>query len=243
MPLTRNRQLRARLGAAAQRGLSIVELMVGVTIGLIVVAAASVLMSTQLVENRRLLAETQLQQDLRAAADIITRELRRSGLDVDLRTLQTMWYPGMPNYPVANGLTTLVPAAGASAQDSVSYRYATGTSGVTTFGFKLENDKIRTRVSSGGTWQDLTDGTAMKVTQFLIENRDATTFRVPCPKPCASGDASCWPTITVRNLEVTITAQSLADPLVIRSVRSKVRLRNDRVSFTAPGTPARSCPL
>ena len=62
-----------------QRGLSIVELMVGVAIGLFVVAAATMLVSTQLSDNRRLMLETQVQQDLRASADIITRELRRAG--------------------------------------------------------------------------------------------------------------------------------------------------------------------
>ena len=51
--------------------------MVGVAVGLFVVAAASMLVATQLSDNRRLTLETQVQQDLRAAADIITRELRR----------------------------------------------------------------------------------------------------------------------------------------------------------------------
>ena len=53
--------------------------MVGVAIGLFVVAAASMLVVTQLSDNRRLMLETQVQQDLRATADIITRELRRAG--------------------------------------------------------------------------------------------------------------------------------------------------------------------
>jgi len=64
---------------SAQQGLSLVELMVGITIGLFVVAAASLVVSNQLFDNRRLLLETQLQQDLRATMDIITRQLRRAG--------------------------------------------------------------------------------------------------------------------------------------------------------------------
>ncbi|MBL0296208.1 MAG: hypothetical protein IPQ21_03185 [Betaproteobacteria bacterium] len=54
--------------------------MVGITVGLFIVAAAAMLVTTQLGDNRRLLLETQVQQDLRATADIITRELRRAGL-------------------------------------------------------------------------------------------------------------------------------------------------------------------
>ena len=75
-----------------QRGLSIVELMVGVAIGLFVVAAASMLVVTQLSDNRRLTLETQVQQDLRATADIITRELRRAGHWGKAR--DGVWYRG-----------------------------------------------------------------------------------------------------------------------------------------------------
>jgi len=62
-----------------QAGLSMVELMVGVAIGLFVVAGATMAVSNQLGDNRRLMLETQIQQDLRAAADVIARDLRRSG--------------------------------------------------------------------------------------------------------------------------------------------------------------------
>ena len=75
-----------------QRGLSIVELMVGMAIGLFVVAAASMLVVTQLSDNRRLTLETQVQQDLRATADIITRELRRAGHWGKAR--DGVWYRG-----------------------------------------------------------------------------------------------------------------------------------------------------
>ena len=46
---------RLHAGRRAQLGMTIVELMVGVAIGLIIVAAASLLMTNQVVENRRLL--------------------------------------------------------------------------------------------------------------------------------------------------------------------------------------------
>ena len=43
----------------AQRGMTLVELMVGITVGLFVVAAAATLMSAQLVDNRKLLSVNQ----------------------------------------------------------------------------------------------------------------------------------------------------------------------------------------
>ena len=61
------------------RGISLVELMVGIAVGMIVVAGASVMLVNQVNEHRRLMLETQVQQDLRASADLILRELRRAG--------------------------------------------------------------------------------------------------------------------------------------------------------------------
>ena len=61
------------------KGLSIVELMVGITIGLFILAGASLVLTTQLGDNRRLLLEAQVQQDLRAASDLVSREIRAAG--------------------------------------------------------------------------------------------------------------------------------------------------------------------
>jgi len=70
---------RSRLLRGHSIGLSIVELLVGIAIGLFILAGATLVTSTQLSNNRLLLLETQIQQDLRSTADLITRELRRSG--------------------------------------------------------------------------------------------------------------------------------------------------------------------
>lgn len=72
----------ARLPHAARRrarGLSIVELMVGITIGLFILAGATMVLTSQLGDNRRLLLEAQMQQDMRATADMIARDIRRAG--------------------------------------------------------------------------------------------------------------------------------------------------------------------
>ena len=63
----------------SQRGLSMVELMVGVVVGLFVVAGAVKLFTDYLGSNRNLLLQTRINQDLRAAADLIARDLRRGG--------------------------------------------------------------------------------------------------------------------------------------------------------------------
>lgn len=63
----------------AQRGVGLVELMVGITVGLIVTAGATVVATRQINEHRRLMLEVQMQQDLRVAADLLQQDLRRAG--------------------------------------------------------------------------------------------------------------------------------------------------------------------
>jgi prepilin peptidase dependent protein B len=61
------------------RGLSLVELMVGMAVGLLVVAVALFAITQHLQENRNVLAETRLLQDLRTVTDLLARDLRRAG--------------------------------------------------------------------------------------------------------------------------------------------------------------------
>lgn len=217
-----------------QRGMSIVELMVGITIGLIIVAGASVLLSSQIVDNRRLVAEAQVQQDLRATADIITRELRRSGtLGVDSFLVTRIWSPGNVTDPAANVHSELLSPASGATDDVVAFNYyptGPGTDGP--FGFRLDEAAgvIETRLRAGG-WQDLTDPATLNVTSFEVERLDDTVMRIPCNKPCPDTTSNCWPTLTVRTLEVRITAQSRSIPDVVRSHRSRVRLRNEHLQF------------
>ncbi len=226
--------------------MSIVELMVGVTIGLIIVAAATLLMSTQLVENRKLLTETQLQQDLRATADIMTRELRRAG--------------ALPEFPIA-----LVPAvietvwtrnleaqrntlnAASTSTGTVDFRYASSEN-VTTVSqsqYRLTGGVIETLLPGSATPQALTDTNVMEVTAFTVslEPASTTVIRVPCPNRCPDNTSNCWPTFEVREVAFEIQARARRDPTVLRAIRSRVRVRNDNVIFTtAAGAGGNICP-
>lgn len=222
-----------RTSRSRQRGLSIVELMVGVTVGLFVVAAAAMLVSTQLSSNRQLLLDTQLQQDLRATADLVARELRRVGALEDQRnTLE--WKPAsLGQVSVVTGTS-----------GSVNFRYERTPDLIGDFGFALVGGVIRTKVA-GGSLQDLTDNAVLTVTRFEIEATDSANVVVPCPNlcpspPAATPDASCWPRVNVREYRVTIAGQSRHDPRVERSVVTHVRARNDWIRSPAGTNP--TCP-
>lgn len=242
--------------APRMRGLSLVELMVGIAVSLFIVAAAALLASTQLSDNRRLLLETQLQQDLRATADIITRELRRS----------SYWDNAAAGAPAPIGSIT-VPIAVApnpyaalsvstSASSAVFYRYRR-SSGVEAFGFKLTNAGVVLACQSDGSevggqcdtgWQELSDPNTVRITEFRISTERATNSAnddnqfLPCPYPCADGTSACWPKLAVRELTLVMTGVSRTDDAVVRTLRSSLRVRNDRVDLSTEAPAGQSCP-
>lgn len=238
-----DKQTRLRSGKASwrQKGLSLVELMVGIAIGLFVVAAASLVVSSQLNDNRRLLLELQVQQDLRATADIITRELRRVGYwdasqnGVSNPALDPLASPSPNTY-----LNVAIGGAGSS----VAYKYKRPSSDEGPFGYELTGGVIRTKLTSQTEWQDLTDINTLVVDGLSIVPGAANAVRLPCPKDCPAGVVadSCWPLVSVRDFTVTITGHARSDSAITRTVTSRVRLRNDQVQFFSGAAGSDACP-
>jgi type IV pilus assembly protein PilW len=225
----------AQRGRHGQRGLSLVELMVGITIGLIVVAAATLLVSGQITESRRLIAEAQMQQDLRAAADIIARELRRSGAVGQYGNVeQLVWKQDSLTDPSTNAsFATTWNLSVNAAGTAVTFNYYPDGSGTLVnsgLGFKLESGVLRTSIFAGG-WQDLTDPASMEVTTFLVTRLPDAVSQIPCPNACPGGGTACWPSVRQRTLTVLITARHRAFPEIERTHESQVRLRNDEFLF------------
>lgn len=216
--------------ARGQRGLSIVEMMVGITIGLFVVAAATLMVSSQLTENRKLLIETQLQQDLRATLDIMTRELRRASYRDEL----SIWRDGASTVS-ANAYGVITPPSGVGLSD-IEFDYRRRAGDDYGAGFKLEGYVIKSRVSDQ--WETMTDEKVMKVTAFTIDLAAPITYPLPCPKLCTGGTQTCWPDVQLRTATITLTGQSATDASVVRTMRTQVRLRNDWVHFNG----AQVCP-
>lgn len=225
----------SRQARRGQRGLSLVELMVGVAVGLFIVAGATMLAATQLSSNRQLLLETQVQQDLRAAADIITRELRRAGHRPEAHKL--IWSAATPTTePLPNLRAGLEqpPRTG----DVVSYDYERFSGDPGNFGYQLASGVIRQRI--GTTTQDLTDRNTIRVTAFSVDLQTVASEQLACPRLCTGNSQSCWPTVKLVDAVVSITAQAANNAELVRTVVSRVRLRNDGVKFSDSTKPV--CP-
>ena len=236
-----------RLAPLGQRGLSLVELMVGITIGLFVVAAAVTLTSNQLVDNRRLLLELQIQQDLRATMDIMTRQLRRAGADV----------LSSQNYVAENGLgglksTNSEVTPTAAVANATVFRFVRNADDAGPYGFSravVNGVGVVITNLGGNNPQELTDRSTMNVTSltFKVPNNVShpeppLPTLLPCPKLCPDGTTACWPRMVIQLIEINIEAEASTDPKIKRSLSSLVRVRNDWVRDNVPAPATRVCP-
>lgn len=233
MQLSINRSPRSH----SQLGLSLVELMIGIAIGMIVVAGASLLMSNQVSEHGKLMQETQIQQDLRATADLMLRDLRRSGY----------WENSDKAVWSANAAASPNPYSAASAPDTQAVRYAYST--VTTqrpendqldatdsYGFKLDSDGTL-RSLLGGNWQALTDPAVLEVTSFSITPvQQAIDLSAYCDQVCDPATQNC-PRMQVILFDISITGRSVRDPNVVRTISVASRPRNDEITGACPVPP------
>ena len=231
-----------RMNRRGQRGLGLVEMMVGLTIGLIVTAGAIMLTTNQLADHRRLVLETQVQQDLRAAADLMLRELRRTGFWV--LPQNGVWASGQSLERSAYGTVALTEKG-----DGLTYDYSVADDRKTSspkdpednlvndtkerFGVRLQDGTLQFR--TGGKWQPLTDPATLQVTSFDVSIR---TQSVPleefCPKPCPAG-TTCAPFVQeLRSVNIQLSGRAVHDAAVVRTVRLTTRIRNDVIDGSCP---------
>lgn len=219
----------------APHGLSIVELLVGVTVGLFVLAGASMVASTQMVDNRRLLLETQVQQDMRATMDLIVRDIRRSGY------YERAYEAVAPSVSADLGkLVSVYMPATVSNSSEVLYNYSHDGDDA-----KAENNTVDSNEYNGFRWnsdegtidirlgenqfQALTDPNVLKITNFNVTSAQQT-IALPCATgACVSASGCGNRSLTMRVITVAISGQAVHDPTVKRDLVSTVRVRNDQV--------------
>lgn len=233
-----------------QTGLTLVELMVGITVGLIVTAGASLMAVNQISEHRRITVEVQLQQDLRLIADLVTQEIRRAGF---------RGWPELGVWAPESAAPSAAPAATPSENpfetlkvsddgSELTYSFESAPLGGTTrssktpiddfgdadqFGFKIEDGELKMQLGKGN-WQPLSDkgsytfDPAKSKIQILDQ---PTSLEDYCDRPCA-GAKDCPPQQEVRTVVVTLVATSTILRDVTRSIRLSERIRSDKVTGT-----------
>lgn len=223
---------------AKSRGVSIVELMIGITIGLFILAGASLVMTNQISDNRRLLLDTQVQQDLRAVSSLIVRDVRRANYyGWAHRKIWTSNLTLATTNPYAN-LTPASSDGSSSLQYDRSLDDRTGAanrdddtvSGAERVKFELNSTNHTVDMTLGTSpAQAITDQNVLRVTDltFTVTVRD---IAVPCGIDCPTrGNGGCPLVQRLRQVNFVIVGEAVNDPRVRRSLRESVRLQNDIV--------------
>jgi len=210
-------------------GLTLVELLVGLTVGIFIAGEAAAWIAASLREQRAALLEGRLMQDLRTATDMVVRDVRRAGFWA--AAPEAAWLPGTAT-TVANPYAALAPLAGAS--DAVAFAYSRdavendAVDANEQFGFRLRGGVIQMQM--GGGWQAITDAETISVTGFeLTPEVQSVSLERLCPAECAASSASCPPRVQIRSFSVAISGRAAQDPSVARSIRARVRVRNDAI--------------
>jgi type IV pilus assembly protein PilW len=234
--------------SAPARGLSIVELLVGVAVGLFVVAGAAKLLVDNLRSNRSNLLATRVNQDLRAAADLVVRDLRRAGYWQN--ALNGLW--SSTGAPTASSPHVSVAASGTSTLGTFSYSYAKDNDNTLDsneqFGFSVSNGVLRYQNASGSV-QPITDPNAVTITGFAITSTEngldlyetCTCFlNGSCTAAQFTGGGAIYnndanrPRVFVRQYSIVMRGQSPQDSNIKRELRETVRVRNDELRGACP---------
>lgn len=244
-----NQRIRRRLARQAQRGIGLVELMVGITVGLIVTAGAALVATRQITEHRRLMLEVQMQQDLRVAADVIQQELRRAGFRgfpangvYEPEHTDTAATFVAAKDPTANPYAALTVAGGGT---TLNYRYAGYLNGSPNstdvvqdseqFGVRLSNKTLflqKGLINGQPNWQPITDPDAVEITAFQPV---IVTQQISLDDLCVCPAGGCAPsTQTVRRVEITIQGVSKSDPAVKRTLQVSEKIRADAIGTGCP---------
>jgi prepilin peptidase dependent protein B len=216
-----------------ERGLSLIELLVGLALGLVLVSAALLAFVHQARETRSLLLEARLMQDLRITADLMASNLRRASHWAGAPS--GVW--SSENVPLRLNPHTRFTLA----EDHVDFSHSppgeqdVEADGQGQLGYRLRQGAVEMKMSTGP-WQAMTDPTTMRITSLGLR---ASVAEEPlghlCASACPSTAAdSCPPRQAVKRIALHLRAVSAHDPTIQRELQSSVRLRNDTLIGSCP---------
>lgn len=229
-----------RIGARrALCGLTLVEVLVGLAIGSLILAAALTHVVAQLTGLQQLTETARTEHELRLVVAHMARQLRsaghrpRDGVQASGRRHEADGAPApQAAWARADASDALVIAPGRVEFSRVDWHDTKGPR-QQSMGFRLHHGTLQARVASSSPWQSLTDPATLQVTGLklhLVEDNDvlAGVCHAACPgvvDRCAPGRAS-------RTVAIELTFHDRRDPGVPRSIRQLTRLRNDLMEVT-----------
>ncbi|OWQ89758.1 hypothetical protein CDN98_04390 [Roseateles terrae] len=202
------------------QGFTLLELLIGMGMGLVVVSTAMAWAGQALGTLIRQHREWQVHLELRALSLPLQLELRRAGAHG--RPSQLVWQPdaaGLPNPFTAMSLTdagTTLRWSRALDKDVVQPDTATEVA------FRWIDGRMDQTI--GGRFQPMTDPTLVQVTQFAAEIRPTVSL----------GDRPCADAVTARIVRIQVQAQPTQEAELTSGASWSVQPRNDQVAGGCP---------
>ena len=230
-----------------QRGVTLIEMMVGIVVGLIVVWGMSTVYVNSARGSRTTTSANALNQDMRAVMDIMVGDIRRAGFRNSIT--------GVGNNPFTAATTNIIVAA-----NCVLYSYDAGgaadvaNAGVDYFGFRLTGNVVQTldptaavASTAGGCatdaqWQNLTDERAISVTALTFDTVGtqclayvrATYNPTIAPLPGGPGPQTWWQTAAGTGLACAVGASNApGNYAALATTDTRIEIRRVRITLTA----------
>lgn len=221
---------------AGQRGSFLLETMIGLAIGLLILAGTLTLFESTRKKNADVVQSTRLNSELRATMDLIVRELRRASYWGN--SAQGTWSTGNQTV-VANPFNALDTATAGQ----ITYRYDVDGDGAVGSG---ETFRIALDTGTAGVVFSVLDGagnatsstpfsdTDLTVVSALTFNAVDRTATTTCLKSGAGPVAPTPPVLHLRLVNVTLTGALRSAPAATRTLTESVNVRNDRIEGSCP---------
>ncbi|MBL4712396.1 MAG: prepilin-type N-terminal cleavage/methylation domain-containing protein [Gammaproteobacteria bacterium] len=235
-----------------QRGFSLVELLVGLAVGMIILAGAVTLfakISFSGLENTRAI---RLNQQMRATLDFIHRDLQRAGYvkayDPANAASVASWdvVDADGNFTGRAAMAATIGQFGAITigANCIAYRYdldkdgALDGGGAESFGFRLNGGAVQSGTNvdcaGAGNWEGISSGeVVITALTFTEDAADSILYEVVGDEVDGDGDnfADCGAGETClhrRKIIVVLSGELTADSTVTVELRDSIKIKNDR---------------
>ena len=209
-----------------EKGFSLIELMISITVGMIVTAAVGHLFGQTVKFNSSALVMTRLNQDLRATMSIMTSDIRRAGYWGQAET----GISGGATNPFTQGNNELSASefTGEAANSCITYAYDYNDDGVVDSdekrGFRLKSGILQMAIQDADCltnlfWEPVSDSNVTTITGL--------TFTPNFQSIDIDGDGNV--DMTIKEVEVILTGQLVVDSGVSRTLLETVRVRNESI--------------
>jgi prepilin peptidase dependent protein B len=237
MNTPRNRTGRRAPGNRKMAGLTLVELMIAIVLGMIVIAGVIQVFVGSVRSNSELLRMTRLEEELSAVLTLVSSDVRRAG------------YNSQATNPanVASGwVNTMAPITVNADEDCILYSYDTTGDGnaalaANRFGFRLNGTTIEMYTNTNAAdwdcdaatgWAAATSTGVVEITALDFELTNQCVNATNSTRTCAAGSALTDDALANnRILEITIQGRLSADPMVARVLEESVKIRNDLITI------------